>query len=67
VADSPENDPVFWRAKAKEARTLADKLKDAIARQHMLSAALSYDRLAELAEQSLAREQTKQKRATDAA
>ncbi len=67
MADSPENDPVFWRAKAKEARMLADKLQDAMACQHMLSAALCYDRLAELAEQSLAREQTKQKRATDAA
>lgn len=46
----PENTPEYWRMKAQQARILADNLKDPHARVHMLAAAESYDRLAELAE-----------------
>jgi len=40
----------YWRAKAEEARVVADSLQSETARGHMLSVAKSYDRLAELAE-----------------
>lgn len=45
-----EHKPEYWRAKAEEARAVADILANPAARQHMLSCAKSYDRLAELAE-----------------
>ena len=60
---SSANDPGFWRAKAKGARTTADMLQDPRAYENMLAAARCYDRLAELAEQSLS---TQQKAANDA-
>lgn len=48
--DQPENTPKYWRMKAQQARIIAESLKDPHARVHMLAAAESYDRLAELAE-----------------
>ena len=67
MADSPENDPVFWRAKAEEARSTAENLINPQARDHMLSAARSYEPLAELAEQTMGLKQKKQGGATEAA
>jgi hypothetical protein len=40
-----------WRAKAEELRTVADGLKNEIARQGMLAAAANYERLADEAEE----------------
>lgn len=45
-----ENSPEFWRAKAEEARAMANYLTNEQARQHMLNCAASYDRLARMAE-----------------
>lgn len=45
-----ERDTAYWRAKADEARAVADGLRDDEARKHMLAAAASYERLAKLAE-----------------
>lgn len=57
--ETSENDPVFWRGKAEEARATADMLQDPRAHEHMLAAARCYDRLAELAEEMLAQHQAK--------
>lgn len=46
----PENNPEYWRLKAEEARAIARNLRDAQAREHMLSAVRCYERLASLAE-----------------
>jgi len=62
-----ENDPVFWRAKAEEARTTADALQDPRAQENMLAAARCYERLAELAEQTLAIARKKKAANDDAA
>jgi hypothetical protein len=48
------DDPEFWRAKAKEARETATQLSNEQARRHMLNCAMSYERLAEMAERALA-------------
>ena len=45
-----EYKPAYWRAKAEEARAVADTLGSEQARKHVMSCAASYDRLAELAE-----------------
>jgi hypothetical protein len=45
------NDPPHWRARAKEARTLADLMNDETSKHMMLQIADDYDRLAERAEQ----------------
>lgn len=44
----PLNDPDYWRAKAVEARTIAQAMADPRAREHMLAAAEAYERLAAL-------------------
>jgi hypothetical protein len=46
-------DPQYWREKAEEVRTIAERLASEEARGHMLACAASYDRLAELAEKEL--------------
>lgn len=50
-----EFNPAYWRLKAEEARAVADTLQNSVARGHMLSAAASYDRLAQLAERQPAK------------
>jgi len=50
VIDQPENTSEYWRVKAQQARALAPSLKDAHAQVHILAAAESYGRLAEIAE-----------------
>jgi len=44
------NDPKHWRDRAKEARAIADEMKDPDAKQMMLGIARDYVRLAERAE-----------------
>ena len=44
------NDPAHWRRRAEEARRVADQLDDPIAKKTMHDIALSYERLARLAE-----------------
>ena len=46
------NDPEHRRWRAEEARSLADTFVHPRAREHMLSVAASFDRLAELAEKN---------------
>jgi hypothetical protein len=40
------NDPAYWRDRAEELRTLADRLDDADAKNAMLGCAREYDKLA---------------------
>jgi hypothetical protein len=44
------NDPNHWRARANEARKLADNMNDLQSKEMMLGIARDYDRLAERAE-----------------
>ena len=44
------NDPKHWRARADEARKLADDMNDPQSKEMMLGIAEDYDRLAERAE-----------------
>jgi hypothetical protein len=44
------NDPNHWRARAEEARAIADEMSDIEARAAMLRIADGYDRLAQHAE-----------------
>jgi hypothetical protein len=44
------NDPAHWRRRAAEARRIADQLDDPIAKKTMHDIALSYERLAAIAE-----------------
>ena len=46
---SSVDNPLYWRERAAEARRFADFLTVATAREHMLSSAESYDRIAEIA------------------
>ena len=48
-----ENDLAYLRLRAEEARIVAENMRDPQARTYMLSAAQSYERLAERAEESL--------------
>ena len=45
-----ERNAAYWRAKAEEARAVMDNLQSEQAKQHMLSVAECYDRLAEMAQ-----------------
>jgi hypothetical protein len=49
MAISFTNDSEYWRTRAEEARTLADKMSDEESKQAMLRIASDYDRLAERA------------------
>jgi hypothetical protein len=51
--DNRVNDPAFWRAKAEEARAMADYLTNDRARQSMLNCAASYDRVARMAQRGI--------------
>ena len=44
------DDPAHWQRRAEEARRIADQLDDPIAKKTMRDIALSYERLATLAE-----------------
>src|SRR5215468_5413625 len=50
MPDSHIDDPKHWLARAKEARAIADEMKDLDAKQRMLGIAKDYVRLAERAE-----------------
>jgi hypothetical protein len=50
MPDSHIDDPKHWLARAKEARAIADEMKDLDAKQKMLGIAKDYVRLAERAE-----------------
>ena len=43
-------DPAHWRARAKEARDVADQIADPESRRRMITIAEEYERLAERAE-----------------
>ena len=45
------DDPAHWRARAEEARTLADQMHDDKSRETMLRIATDYERLAKHAEE----------------
>jgi hypothetical protein len=45
------DDPSHWRARAEEARTLADEMHDEASRRMMLEIAEGYERLAKHAEE----------------
>ena len=47
------NDPAHWRRRAQEARRIADQLDDPVAQKTMRDIALSYERLATLADAKL--------------
>jgi hypothetical protein len=48
-ASSPINDPVHWRDRAEEVRSLADGIHDLVAKTRILRIAEDYERLAERA------------------
>jgi molecular chaperone GrpE (heat shock protein) len=53
MAKVPINDPKHWRARAEEARTIADTSADPQAKRKMLRIAADYDELARRAERRL--------------
>ena len=53
MAKVPINDPKHWRARAEEARTVADDMTDEKSKQMMLRIAADYEELARRAEQRL--------------
>jgi hypothetical protein len=44
------NDPVHWRRRAQEARSIADQLDDPVAKREMLEVAQHYEQIAAIAE-----------------
>jgi hypothetical protein len=47
------NDPVHWRVRAIEARTVAEHISDPVAKEMMLKVAAGYENLAKRAEERL--------------
>ena len=50
MPEHPIDDPRRWRQLTEEARTVAERIKNAVARKMMLRAVEGYKRLAEQAE-----------------
>jgi hypothetical protein len=50
--ESVDDNPAYWRERAVQARATAERLLNPLARVHMLNCAISYDRLARMAERS---------------
>ena len=53
MATIPINDPMHWRKRAEEARTVADQIKDPDSKRKMLRIADDYEELARRAEKRL--------------
>jgi hypothetical protein len=51
LPSSSINDPEHWRARAKQARILAEAINDPTSKEMMLGIANDYERLAERAEE----------------
>jgi hypothetical protein len=51
MSEQSINEPQHWRFRAEEMRTLAEDMKDLIAREMMLRIAADYDKLAKRAEE----------------
>ena len=51
MAASFVNDRDYWRDRAKEKRTLAERMKDQLAKEKMLRIARDYEELAQRAEE----------------
>jgi hypothetical protein len=51
LSSSSINDPQHWRARAKQARILAEQINDQMSREMMLGIADDYEHLAERAEE----------------
>jgi hypothetical protein len=49
------NDPGHWRARAIEARAVAEQITDPVAKQMMLNVAAEYEQLAKRAEERMAK------------
>jgi hypothetical protein len=47
------NDPVHWRVRAIEARTVAENITDPVSKELMLKVAAEYEHLAKRAEERL--------------
>lgn len=53
MASIPINDPTHWRARAEEARTVADQIADPEAKRKMLRSVGEYEEMARRAERRL--------------
>lgn len=49
--DSPRASALYWQARAEEARTRADRMRDPESKRTMLEIAESFERMARLAEE----------------
>jgi len=60
MAKVPINDPKHWRARAEEARRVADQMNDPESKRKMLRIAQDYEQLARRAELRLKQQQQQQ-------